>query len=198
MKNFLLALFITTVFQFDSYGASVFCENEHTEGLPGYYSVTLSLFTKPGEAFRGVDAKFTGPMNQLLAAGMDTPFGNFNAFIDEHQDSQFLFDGNELGFLAIGANESSNHLKAAISGLALLDPPLPNPTRFARLVLPGVSDPYGNINIGLDLHMNLAFDIGLPEPLRIEGILGELCIPEPTTLMLTNFGLVLLCGFRRR
>ena len=174
--------------------------NSETDGLPGFSTVELSIHVAPEEILRGFDATISGPLHQVQAAGMPTPFGNLNAFIpdDFHKDSQFLFLGNEDGLLSIGVEENGNLLKGAISGLANLDQPLPNLAPIARLVIAqsGPFDP-----IGHDIHLDIAVDVGLPEPLRATGTLFELaarCIPEPTTLMLTQLGLVLVAGFRRR
>ena len=202
MKNFVCTLIFFLAIITATHAAYV-CPrvvDDDTDGLLGFATIEIFVQTSPGESFRGIDVSITGPMNQVQAAGNPTPFGNFNAFIpdDFHKDSQFLFLGNEPGLLSIDVSEDGNSLKGAISGLANLDPPLTNPVPIARLVINLPTDPLNPLPFGHDIHLDIAVDIGLPEPHRVNAFLHELCFPEPTTLMLTSLGLVLLCGFRRR
>jgi len=166
-----------------------------TVGLPGFQTVTLSIQTGPGESFRGFDATFTGPLGQVNPIGMDTPFNDLNGFFgatDVSQDSQFLFNSGDV--LSIGVSEDASFLTGAISGLALLDPPLSNPAAFVQLV---IAD---GATLGSDIQVELAFDIGLPQPLSFQGsldtIIGE--IPEPSTMMLAGLGLIGFVSRRRR
>jgi hypothetical protein len=142
-----------------------------TPNLPGYRTYTLSMLTEGSEIFRGVDATFTGAMNQVNPAGQPTIFGNLNGFFptfgfDPKQDSQFFFDSSSL--LQIGAAESDSLLKAAISGLA--DNGLSNPAPFAQIVTQD----------GAGVSANLAFDLGGPQPVTFT---GDLCFCYLTSIL---------------
>jgi hypothetical protein len=145
-----------------AHAAGLAIDSDLTPGIIGYSTFTFSLRADPGESFRGVDATFTGPMNQVNPVGTPTIFTDANVFFpfvgaDPRQDSQFLFHSSTL--LQIGAQESSTRLKAAISGLS--DNGLPNPAPFAQIVTNNPS----NINVGL------AFDLGGSKPVTFAGSL---------------------------
>lgn len=131
-----------------------------TEGLPGYITYTFSLETEGGESLRGFDGRFDGPLNQVEPLGLATPFTDYNGVFDfvnalPEQDTQFLFQSNEV--LSLGVTESSTQLQGAITGLAFLD--LTSPTDFAQVVTDRPTD----------VSFDFAFDLGLGDPLSIQG-----------------------------
>ena len=190
--KFAIALLSTLALASTANAAVISAVESPTDGLPGFMTAIVSVETEAGESFRGVDATFTGDLNQVQAAGMDTPLGNLNAFIaaDVLKDSQFLFTGTENGFLSIGVAETASLLKGAISGLANLDTALPNPAPFARLVYAEGSAP--------NIQVDLAVDGGGVDPVVYNGTLQGLLVPEPTSMLLFAMGLVGLAGGRRR
>ncbi len=191
--KYVFALVASLVLASNANAGSIVAEVSDTVGLPGFSTVILSVQSDDGDSFRGIDATFTGALNQVQAAGFDTPFGNFNAFIpaSAHQDSQFLFLGTETGLLSIGVAETANSLGGAISGLANLDTPLANPAPFVRLVVPTGS------SIGSDIQVEISGDLGQPEPFSYAGTLDGLIVPEPTSLALLGLGLIGFVARRR-
>ena len=182
MRN-LLALAVLTVAASGAYSAQLLINSIPTPGqlgANGYHTFTLSLLTEGSESFRGVDATFTGAMNQINPAGNSTIFNDYLLWwewigIDRAFDSHFLFSSSTL--LTIGAQESSIHLKAAISGLA--DNGLPDLAPFAQIVAKNGAVSY-----------SLAFDAGLPEPVRFVSAFPLTSIPEPSNGIIAGLALV--------
>lgn len=136
---------------------------------------TLSILAEEGESFRGFDFSYEGELNQQLAAGMSTPFTNFDAFLPDGgaKDSKFLFASGDV--LSIGVEESDTGLRGAISGLASGN--FPNPTPFVRLVAPGFCLP-GSFTLAVDLGGSVAQFTG-----------SDAC-PEPSSCLLAGLALV--------
>jgi hypothetical protein len=152
-----------------------------TVGNAALKTYKFSILTEGGETFRGVDASFTGAMNQVNPVGQASIFQDANAFFgfvgaDVSQDSQFTFASSSL--LQIGGAENANLLKAAISGLA--DNGLANPALFAQIA---AGNP-ANVNV------SLAFDLGGAQPVSFSGTIASFLIPEPTTCVLAGLALV--------
>lgn len=173
-----------------SHGGQITVEAIDTPGLPGFQTHTLSYQADAGESFRGFNATFTGTINQvnpfgILATIFQDNNGLFsNPAVDKpvEQDSQFLFQSTEV--LSIGAEEGAGILKAAISGLVALDPPLTNPTAFAQIVT----------NCPVDVHLRLEVDNGAGGE-SFFGVLGyHNCIPEPVSGVMVELALATLIG----
>lgn len=131
-----------------------------TPGLPGFSTYTFSIETSGEEAFRGLDARFDGPMNQVNPLGVSSVYNDANALFDfvgavPEQDSQFSFNSSDV--LALAPTESEGQLRAAISGLATLD--LANPVDFAQVVTDSPTE----------LTFEIDFDLGLADPVRVVG-----------------------------
>jgi hypothetical protein len=144
--------------------AKIIIKQIATPNLPGYRTFTLSMLTEGSEVLRGVDATFTGALNQVNPAGQPTILNDANGFFqfvgaDPRQDSQFPFLSSTV--LTIGGQESNTLLKAAISGLA--DNGLSNPAPFAQLVTP---DPFS-------IQTSLSFDLGGANPVTHSGSLFQ-------------------------
>lgn len=168
-----------------SSAAQLLIDVSPTEGLPGCLTYRLSIQADGAESFRGLDADFRGPMNQVNPVGNATifhreywPFFTFeNPLV---QDSHFWFESTQV--LAIGATESNANLTAAFSGLAALS--LPNPTLFAKIV---TDEPTA-------VNYQLAFDLGGPDPVVFAGFLS---VPEPGGLVIAaGFAVALVGRFR--
>lgn len=173
MRNFLVAaLFVASA---SVANAGMLLGTTDFESTEDGQVFTLSIFAEEGQSFRGIDASFTGEMNQQLAAGMATPFTNFDAFLPNGgaTDSKFLFASGDV--LAIGVEESPTSLVGAISGLAQAG--LSNPAEFARIVVPE----------GGSVEYRLAVDLGGADAEIFTGVLG---IPEPSTAILAGLALV--------
>ena len=162
-----------------------------TVGVPGFKTVTISVLAEAGESFRGFDVTFNGPLGQVNPLGMDTVFNDLNGFFppaDVSADSQFTF--NSADVLVIDPAENANLLTAAVSGLAALS--LPNPQPFVQLVLDDSVDPLGS-----DVQFDFAIDLGLANPFIRRGTVNEL-IPEPTSLSMAGLALIGFVARRRR
>lgn len=151
------------------------------DGSPCGRIFTFSMLAEEGETFHGFMFTYEGELNQQLAAGMSTPFTNFDAFLPGFgaEDSKFLFASGDV--LAIGVEESANSLTGGISGLAQAG--LPNPAPFARIVAPIAGDRH----IPLEGHYRLLVDLGGSEPQFWTGILP---CPEPASCMLAGLTVV--------
>lgn len=83
-----------------------------TPSLPGFTTTVITLIPPAGESITGVDASFSGELNQVNPAGTPTVFQDINflfGFVgaDPLDDSQFLFEPSDL--LTFGAfNEESD------------------------------------------------------------------------------------------
>lgn len=181
MRNFALAALFAATASVAS-AASLQIDEAPTPDLDGYTTFTLSIVLDAGETFRGVDATFDGPMNQVNPFASATIFNDFNntlfppAGADPAQDSQFSFASTDV--LSIGTEESATSLVGALSGL----PDFAETTiQFAQIA-----------SIPNDVTYRLAFDLGGPEPALFEGVLG---IPEPSTALLAGLA---LAGFVAR
>lgn len=177
--------------------AAIFLKSETmpTVGLSGYGTFTVSLVsTNPNEIIHGVDAQFVGPMNHVNPLGMATPFNNLNGFFgaaDVSQDSQFLFNSNNLSPPALRVVETDTLLAAAITNL-------PGATGGDGTIVPlaQIAINYrGNLDtrLSIDLRDREGRSIGNP---TISGCVY--CGPEPTGVSLLSIGLIGLFSVRQR
>lgn len=153
-------------------GAELHIDKTPTVDLPGYLTFTLSIDPAEGEDLRGIDATFTGPMNQVLFGSEEVlswefgpPCFNCDPPWEEitNQDSHLLFDPDGPGggspFLLTG-EESDESLIVLIAGLQFIDPPV-GPTPVAQIVIP-----YGDT-----VDYELEFDLGGGEAVPFAGTL---------------------------
>ena len=186
-----LALLVSFALVSSANAAQILADVSPTVGVPGSQTVVLSVLAEAGESFRGFDASFNGPLGQVNPLGFDTVFQDINAFFppaDVSADSQFTFVSGDV--LVIGPAEGPNLLQAAVSGLAALS--LPNPQPFVQLVLDESVDP-----LGADVQFTLALDMGLDNPVLREGTVDQL-IPEPASVALAGLAMVGCLVSRRR
>ena len=186
--RYLLVAALFAVTASSASAAKVIVDVANTVGNPALKTYTFSLQAEGSESFRGVDATFTGAMNQVNPAGNATIFTDANAFFafvgaDVSQDSQFKFASSTL--LSIGGQEGPGLLKAAISGLA--DNGLPAVAPFAQIA---AADPAA-------VQVSLAFDLGGANPFLSSGSIQSYLIPEPTTCVLAGLALVGAAARRR-
>lgn len=185
-KLLVAALFVASATAANA--AQLLISTADTVNLPGFTTYTLSILTEGSETLRGLDATFTGSMNQVNPAGNATVFTDANGFFpfvgaDVSQDSQFLVASSSV--LAIGAEEGPGILKAALQQLG--DNGLPNPAPLVQIAT--------NATVDVPVEFSLAFDLGGAEPVRFAGNLPN--IPEPTTCVLAGLALVGAAARRR-
>jgi hypothetical protein len=117
--------------------------NVETPGLAGFHTFTVTAtstdpitaidFVGDGGNDPATGRGFFGPLNQLTAAGMPTPFQDFNLFLtNPAQDSQFSVVSGQVVVPAGLAEESATHLQAAWAWSSSPG----NTVNFAQLVIP--------------------------------------------------------------
>jgi len=112
---------------------------KETTDLPGYTTWTTNATTTGGEGILGIDAVFTGPMNQINPFGSSTIFQDNNFILgflelSVDQDSQFSFTSH-ADLLLVKQEENGSLLNAAFAitsegdtGASSVD--------FAQIVIP--------------------------------------------------------------
>lgn len=141
---------------------------EPTPGLTGFSTYTLAMATEPGEVFRAIDARFSGPLNQVNPEGLSTVYADSNALFplvgaDVRQDSQFLFTTSEVLPLTSQSYESGSALEGVFAGMQRLG--LSSPIDFAQVVTdqPDL----------VDLNFEVDFANTGTDPVRFIGSLSE-------------------------
>ncbi|MCA9240814.1 MAG: PEP-CTERM sorting domain-containing protein [Planctomycetales bacterium] len=198
MKGILVAL-VTLVSSILVSAASasimVLQEPMPTVGVPGGTTWKVTLVSdNPNEIIYGVDARFSGTLGQVRGGPItSTPFQDSNAFFDfigadVSQDSQFLFQTNQLNPPPLAVVDTEAELGAAITNL-------PGATGGD-----GLSIPLAQLAIGpggTRVYYRLEIDVRDPSgrSLRLDILEST---PEPSSLCLTVLAGSGLCFRRRR
>lgn len=164
------------------------------DGTPtGGTTWTIGLEATEGEVIFGVDAEFVGDLGQVNPLGMATPFQNLNGFFGDRgasEDSQFLFNSDQLSPPALAVEDAPNRLAAAITNLPGATQSDGRSVQLAQIALgPNGAD----YRFSIDVRDQSGAAIGNP---TLSGSIPD--IPEPATMGLLGLAMVGLLGLRRR
>jgi hypothetical protein len=145
-NTFLAVLTVLTVAAASQAAVTINATSVDTPGLSGFRTWTLTAasddpvtaidFVGDGNNDPASGRGFFGPLNQLMAAGMPTPWQDFNAFLPQPdgpmQDTQFMVVSGQVVVPAGLAEENGNLLQGAWAWSVSPGNSVP----FAQLVIP--------------------------------------------------------------